>query len=103
MLQTRPIRVGLPLSATFSSVPDAALMSFYHWLCDEAHNRFMTWRAHEGQVGEGGGGVVFQHESTFRALEQQRSEGRGSLSLTCLKRRSSKRRRPAETSRHGSF
>ena len=82
MLKTRPIRVGLPLSATFSSVPDAALMSFYHWLCGEVHNRFMTWRAHEGQVGEGGRGVVFEHESTFRALEQQRSEGRGSLSLT---------------------
>jgi len=82
MLKTRPIRVGLPLSATFSSVPDAALMSFYHWLCGEVHNRFMTWRAHEGQVGEGGRGVVFEHENTFRALEQQRSEGRGSLSLT---------------------
>ena len=38
MLKTQPIRVGLPLSATFSSVPDTALMSFYHWLCGEAHN-----------------------------------------------------------------
>jgi hypothetical protein len=82
MLKTQPIRVGLPLSATFSSVPDTALMSFYHWLCGEAHNRFINWRAHEGQVGEGSRGVVFQHDSTFRALEQQRIEGRGNLSLT---------------------
>jgi len=72
VLKTRPIPVGLPLSATSPDVPEAALMKFYHWLCGEAHNRFITWRAHEGQVGEGSKGVVFQHEKTFRALEQQR-------------------------------
>ena len=57
-------------------------MKFYHWLCGEAHNRFINWRAHEGQVGEGSKGVVFQHEKIFRALEQQRQQGRGSLSIT---------------------
>jgi hypothetical protein len=36
----------------------------------------------QGQVGEGSRGVVFQHDSTFRALEQQRIEGNGNLSLT---------------------
>ena len=65
MLKTQPISVGLPLSATFPDVPEAALMKFYHWLCGEAHNRFINWRAHEGQVGEGSKGVVFQHEKIF--------------------------------------
>jgi hypothetical protein len=60
VLKTRPIHAGLPLSATFSNVPEEALISFYHWMCGEAHNRFMTWRA----------------------LEQQRQEGHGSFSLT---------------------
>ena len=82
VLKTQPISVGLPLSATFPDVPEAALMKFYHWLCGEAHNRFINWRAHEGQVGEGSKGVVFQHEKTFRALEQQRQQGRGCLSIT---------------------
>ncbi len=30
VLNTRPISVGLPLSATFPDVPEAALMKFYH-------------------------------------------------------------------------
>ena len=42
-------------------------------------------------------GVVFQHEKTFRALEQQRQEGRGSLSITLSQARELQR---AQIGRH---
>jgi hypothetical protein len=80
----QPLRVGLPLSATFPTVPEERLMHFYEWMCKTVQGRLMKWRAHEGEVGKDSESAVFEHPPTLRILEQQRATGESSLFLTPL-------------------
>jgi hypothetical protein len=80
----QPLLVGLPLSATFPTVPEERLMHFYEWMCETVQGRLMKWRAHEGEVGKDSESAVFEHPPTLRILEQQRATGESSLFLTPL-------------------
>jgi hypothetical protein len=71
----QPLRVGLPLSATFPTVPEKRLMHFYEWMCETVQGRLMKWKAHEGEVGTDSECTVFEHLPTLRILEQQRTKG----------------------------
>jgi hypothetical protein len=78
----QPLRVGLPLSATFPTVPEKRLMHFYEWMCETVQGRLMKWKAHEGEVGTDSECTVFEHLPTLRILEQQRTKGESTLFLT---------------------
>ncbi len=71
----QPLRVGLPLSATFPTVPEERLLHFYWWMCEKVQGRLMKWGAHEGVVGKNSESAVFEHLPTLRILEQQRATG----------------------------
>lgn len=84
VMTQHPLRVGLPLSATFPTVPQQMLEEFYWWLCAKVQGCLMKWEAHEGVVGKGSEEFVIEHPPTLQILEQQRANGSGSLSLTLL-------------------
>lgn len=61
VMTQHPLRVGLPLSATFPTVPQQMLEEFYWWLCAKVQGCLMKWEAHEGVVGKGSEEFVIEH------------------------------------------